>query len=804
MEKSKNNPGISKLEKTCFHCGEECLSTKIRLEEKSFCCEGCKMVFEILQDGDLCNYYDLEQQPGISQKGKSNADYDFLKDESIIEKLIDFTDGKTTKVSFYLPQIHCASCLWLLENLYKLSDGILSSRVNFLKKEVYISFETNKKSLQQIVELLASIGYPPEINFSQLNKEARRIVDKSLYYKLGIAGFAFGNIMLFSFPEYLGLQELAFSHLFGYLNILLSIPVLMYCGRDYLKSAWLGLKQRQLNIDVPVSLGMLALFGRSIFEIISQTGVGYLDSLAGLVFFLLIGKWFQQKTYHTISFQRDYKSYFPIAATIKKDDSWTTLPLDKIEIGDTLLIKNQELIPTDSILIKGAGNIDYSFVTGEANLIPKTIADKLYAGGKHIGNSIEVAVRKKVEQSYLTQLWNESAFHKEAESKSSRIANTIGTFFTIIILIVAFATLAFWMNYDWSIAINAFTAVLIIACPCAVALAIPFTYGNLLRILAGKQFYMKNTQVIESIQEVNHIVLDKTGTITNTQFQKVNFKGRKLTRHEQSMIATLANESSHPLSRNIQSFLKNIPLLEIHKFEEHSGQGIQADIEGNFIRLGSSSFVFNSKDPENASVEKGVFVEINGDVKGCFIFQSQYRKGLLSFIQTLKSKFKLSLLSGDNDAEKQRLQAFFKSSANLHFNQSPKDKLTFIELLQHSDEKVMMIGDGLNDAGALEQSDVGIVITENINNFTPACDVIVAAENFKELPVFFDYIQKSKYVLYGAYALALVYNIVGLSYAVQGVLSPVIAAILMPLSSITIVVFGVGMSSLLAKIHLKK
>ncbi len=803
MEKPKNNPNVSELEKICFHCGEECLSVKIRLEEKSFCCQGCKMVYEILQEGNLCNYYDLEQQPGISQKGKNSTDYDFLKDESIIEKLIDFTDGKSTKATFYLPQIHCASCLWLLENLYKLSNGINSSRVNFLKKEVYISFDQTQKTLQQIVELLASIGYPPEINFSQLNHKARRIVDKALYYKLGIAGFAFGNIMLFSFPEYLGLQELSFSHLFGYLNILLSIPVLMYCGRDYLKSAWLGLKQKQLNIDVPVSLGILALFGRSVFEIISQTGVGYLDSLAGLVFFLLIGKWFQQKTYHTISFQRDYKSYFPIAATIKKDDSWTSIPLDKVEKGDTLLIKNQELIPTDSILIKGEGNVDYSFVTGEANLISKTIGDKLYAGGKHIGNSIEVAVRKKVEQSYLTQLWNESAFHKEAKSKSSRIANTIGTYFTVIILIVAFATLAFWMTYDWSVAVNAFTAVLIIACPCAVALAIPFTYGNLLRILAGKQFYMKNTQVIESIQEVNHIVLDKTGTITDTKFQKVNFKGRKLAQFEQSMIKTLANQSSHPLSRNIQSFLKNSPLLEIDDFLEFPGLGIQANLDGNIIRLGSSRFIFNAGNSGISPDEKGVFVEINHEVVGCFIFQSQYRKGLLAFIQTLKSKFKLSLLSGDNDSEKQRLKAYFKSDENLHFNQSPKDKLGFIELLQQADEKVMMIGDGLNDAGALEQSDIGIVITEDINNFTPACDVIVAAEQFRNLPLFFDYIRQSKHVLYGAYALALVYNIVGLSFAVQGLLSPIIAAILMPLSSVTIVVFGVGLSSLLARYYLK-
>ncbi len=762
------------------------------------------MVFEILQEGNLDNYYKLEKQPGISQKYRKNVSYEFLKDEEIIEKLIDFTDGHTTKVTFYLPQIHCVSCLWLLENLYKLSDGIISSRVNFLKKELSLSFDPTKKSLQQIVELLDSIGYPPEINYSQAERKAKPVAGRALYYKLGIAGFAFGNIMLFSFPEYLGLSELAFSHVFGYLNLLLSIPVLLYCGQDYLRSAWFGLKQKQLNIDVPVSLGMLALFGRSAFEVLTHSGAGYFDSLAGLVFFLLIGKWFQQKTFHTISFQRDYKSYFPIAATVKVDDKWTSQPLDKVEAGDVLLVKNQELIPADSILIKGEGNIDYSFVTGEANLISKVIGDKLYAGGKQAGNSIEVAVRKKVQQSYLTQLWNESAFQKQDSSKSSRIALMIGTYFTIIILAVAILAFAYWLPQSWPKAINAFTAVLIIACPCAVALAIPFTYGNVLRIMAARQFFMKNTLTVEAIQEAGHIVLDKTGTITDTNFQKVHFKGRKLSLREQSMLKSLATESGHPLSRSIASYFKNVPVIGIGKFEEFPGEGIQAEICGNFIRLGSARFIFGKEQLHDAENSNGVFAEINHEVAGQFIFQSQYRKGLLYFIQALKRKYRLSLLSGDNDAEKQRLEAYFKSGENLYFNQSPKDKLMYIKNLQCAGERVMMIGDGLNDAGALEQSDAGIVIAEDINNFTPACDAIVSSDRFRSLPLFFAYIQTSRYVLFGAYALALVYNVVGLSYAVQAKLSPIIAAILMPLSSVTIVVFGVGMSTLLASIFLKK
>ena len=283
----------------CYHCGEPCEEVEVRLEDKVFCCEGCKTVFEILNDNGLCRYYDLDENAGISLKGKAQEEYAFLNDPDVREKIIDFSDAHRTRVTFFMPQIHCASCIWLLENLYKLSPGVLASTVNFVKKEAYITFSEEEVSLRRVVELLASIGYAPAINLSNLDQADKPLTDRSFYYKLGIAGFAFGNIMLLSFPEYLGLDQgtdAYFVRVFGYLNILLALPVVFYSGRDYLQSAWLGLQQRMLNIDVPISIGILTLFGRSVFEILTHTGAGYLDSLAGLVFFLLIGKWFQQRT----------------------------------------------------------------------------------------------------------------------------------------------------------------------------------------------------------------------------------------------------------------------------------------------------------------------------------------------------------------------------------------------------------------------------------------------------------------------------------------------------------------------------
>ncbi len=775
----------------CYHCGESCDNKPILLIEKPFCCEGCKMVYEILNTNGLCQFYDLEEKAGISLKGKKSAQYAYLDDEKIVGQLINFSNEKISKATLHIPQIHCASCIWLLENLYKLNDGILASKVNFLKKEVYITFSNKSTTFRKIVDLLAAIGYDPAINLSALDEPKKKAVDKRFYYQLGIAGFAFGNIMLLSLPEYFGLTETTFREVFGYLNILLILPVVFYSGRDYLTSAWQGLRQQYLNIDVPISLGILTLFSRSVFEVLTHTGAGYLDSLAGLVFFLLIGKWFQQATYHQLSFERDYKSYFPIAATVIKNGLETSVALSQLTIGDQIVLRHGELIPTDGLLLKGTARIDYSFVTGESEPVRKEIGEKLFAGGRQTGGTIQLTVTKKVAQSYLTQLWNEDTFQKDTETTTSQLANKVGRYFTIVILTIAFATLVYWLPKDIPLAINAFTAVLIIACPCAVALSIPFTFGNAMRLMGRAGFYLKNTNVIERLNEIDSIVFDKTGTVTNATESQLNYKGAILSEEEQLAVYALTKQSSHPISRQIADFLldngklsSTLKVPEITDFKEIIGKGIQGFTNGLFVEIGKTA---------GTLTQNGTVIKINGQQKGIFISQNSYRKGFQDLIKKWKSAYQLFLLSGDNDKERTTLQKWLVKE-NLYFDQSPKDKLQFIKDRQAFGDKILMLGDGLNDAGALQQADVGIVISENTNNFTPACDAILDARQFDRLPDFIRYAQQSLKVVYAAYGLAFIYNVIGLSFAVKGTLSPVIAAILMPLSSVTIVAFGVGMT----------
>lgn len=790
---AKPAPGVTLH---CYHCHEVCPDDRLRIEDKYFCCAGCQMVYEILNTHDLCQFYSLDEKPGLSQKARRDArSYAWLDDAEVRQRLIQFSDGATTKVSFYLPAMHCASCIWLLEHLYKLDAGVVHSKVNFLKKEVTIHFEESKTNLRNLAALLASIGYPPEINLGDLNEgAATKAVDRSLYYKIGVAGFAFGNIMLLSFPEYLGLEkelEAWFFGVFGYLNLLLAIPVLVYSGRDYFISAWNGLRNKHLNIDVPLALGMAMLFGRSAWEIIGGAGAGYMDSFAGLVFFLLTGRWFQQKTYHQLSFERDYKSYFPVAASRKNSDgAETATPVNRLEPGDIIVVRNGELIPADGILLRGDARVDYSFVTGEAHPVAVSSGERIYAGGKQNGETIEISLTRRVNTSYLTQLWNDEAFKAKVKGHASLLADRAGRYFTAVILGVAGLSFLYWAPGDFGKAVNAFTAVLIIACPCAVALSIPFTMGNVLRILGRNRFYVKNTNVLEAFSAVTAVVFDKTGTITNLSQNAVHFSGRRLTGGDQIALKSLAYQSSHPLSRQIVESMPEVPVAPLDGFVEIPGKGLSGRVSGRFVRLGSAAFIREEKEDQ-----KGVFAEIDGDVYGYFDIKSYYREGLPEVLTHFRQQNAgATLLSGDNDREQDALTAYFKEPGALRFHQSPQDKLDFVKNLQQAGKKVLMLGDGLNDAGALRQSDVGIVVAENTNNFTPACDAILHAEEFHRLPKFLNLAHWGITTVNRAYLLAACYNVVGLSYAVSGTLSPVVAAILMPLSSVTIVLFGFGMS----------
>lgn len=784
----------------CFHCGNNIVKAdEILFDEKSFCCTGCKTVYEIFSLNDLICYYDFENAPGATPqdiKGK----YNFLDNADIVEKLLDFNEETTQIVTLYIPHIHCSSCIWILENLNKLNNGVTTSQVNFHEKKARITFNEENVSLKEIVLLLSSIGYEPYISLENYENKKKE-VDRSLYYKIGVAFFSFGNIMLLSFPEYFEVGEFwieQYKGFFRWLIFVLALPPFFYSAWGYYVSAWKSIKSKMLNIDIPIALGIVVMFVRSTVDIVMGYGQGFFDSMCGLIFFMLLGKMFQQKTYNFLSFERDYKSYFPIAVTkILNDKSEEAIQVYDIQKGDRLLIRNQELIPVDGILISEKTAIDYSFVTGEAVAIDKKSGDKIYAGGKQIGNVIEMEVLNSVSQSYLTQLWSNDVFQKHFDRKYKTITDTISRYFTPALLLLAIMSFGYWIFIDANIAFNVFTAILIVACPCALALTAPFTLGNVLRIMGYKKFYLKNATVIEQLAKVDTVVFDKTGTITTNKKTSIVYEGTLLNDVELKLLKNTLRGSNHPLSRRLYDFIPNQEKLKPTHFEEVIGKGIFATVDGHTIKLGSSQFLQHMS--ENTHKKTKVHVEIDGVYKGSYVFNNQYREGLEQLFEKLSKRYNLVVLSGDNDGERKILEKMLPTNTSLVFNQKPEEKLKYIENLQNQNKNVLMVGDGLNDAGALAQANVGISISENVNVFSPACDGILDATQFSKIDYFLKLSKNAMLTIYMSFGLSLLYNVVGLSYAVTGNLLPIVAAIIMPLSTVTIISFVTVMSNYFAR-----
>lgn len=797
-----NLPHGPVLEKTqCTHCGELCEDGPIIFHEKPFCCEGCKTVFELFTENGLQDYYALNANPGTSPNSRQKDKFAFLENQELTDKLVDYRDENNVRITLEVPSIHCSSCIWLLENLHTLNDGVRHSTVNFSKRELTILLNPDKTSLRQSAELLAMIGYEPVIPLEKLSgKETKPKKDYSRWYKIGVAGFCFGNIMLLTLPEYFDpslAEDRGYSVFFRIMNIVLALPAVFYVSPEYFRSAWGSIRGKSLNIDVPIALGIAVIFLRSIFEILTDAGPGYLDSLCGLVFFMSIGRAFQQKTYDGLNFERDYKSYFPVsAARIEEDETETYIPVTQLQKGDVIRLRNGELCPADATLMSDTGVFDAAFVTGESKPVEKTGGQKIFAGLKNVGSANILRIEKEVSQSYLTDLWNNKSFQK-SESRVQGITDRLSQYFTPAIFIISLGAFGYHGYYgDWATAWNALTAVLIVACPCALALASPFALGNALRILGRNRFYLKNSISAETLAVVNHIVFDKTGTITQNGKEDIQ-TDTELSPTETDMISSVLKQSNHTLSRNLFKQLDNKGSLSVQAFSEVEGKGIEGTVEGHLIRVGSASWC-GAAEQDLFTGQTSVWIAINGLPKTVFRFSNKYRNGLKDTLKHFAKGMRFSILSGDHSGEEARLREIFPADTQFRFKALPEEKPVYIQQLKDKGDIVMMAGDGLNDSGALQCADIGVSVSDNLNTFTPASDAILDGKAFHRLPVFIKFSQYTLWVVKAGFVLSFLYNAVGLYLAVTGNLTPVAAAILMPMSSITVVSFVTGAVNLVA------
>jgi len=771
---------------SCYHCGSDCTDQPVRADDKLFCCTGCSRVYLIIHRNKLDNYYCLNERPGIQVKNGPSGSLMLLDDPVIASKFILFSNADLIKVSFYLPQVHCSSCLWLLEHLRDAAPGILSSRVNFTEKRTYLSFDPKQLTLRGVAELLKSVGYEPHIELGEV--QAFKHQESKTAIEIGVAGFCFANIMLLSFPEYFGLnreEDGQLVSIFRYLNLGLSLPVFGIGLHVFFRQALAGIKQKYLNIDAPVALAIWVTFLRSVYEILSGTDMGYLDSMSGIVFFMLIGRALQNKTNRSLQFNRDYRSYFPMVVQVLRGEKTETLAVSEIKEGEIIYLRHLEIVPVDGYLSKGAGSIDYSFITGESQPIQVKPGELVYAGGRVNDASMELLAIKTFNQSGFNQLWNNAVFKKEKLSQSIYI-DRLGKYFSFLVLGLALITFIYWQYAQPAMAWNAATAILIVACPCALLLSSSFTYGHLIQRFAQEKLFVKNANVLECMPTINHIVFDKTGTLTTPMEENIHLRSAAWTEPEKIMALNLMRHSTHPLSQLIVQKAGINDLMVPDSFKEWPGDGIEGWIEDHHIKIGNSGFTGQVAIPGAHTL---IYILIDNNLKAVYESRAELKAGAIDLLKRLNG-FKITLLSGDRPELIPYLQPQVPGQMKILMGQSPQQKLDFIRQAQTEGDQVMMVGDGLNDAGALKQSDIGVAVVDRHFSFSPACDALIQSEQLIYLDRFMRHARQAKYLIWLGFIYSILYNLTGIYFAVQGLMSPLIAAILMPLSSIGVMVLA--------------
>lgn len=785
----------------CYHCGDPCAEEHRVHDGHDFCCNGCEVVYDLLRESGLGDYYTLGERPGVKQRTTLDEPRSELFDvEEVRQRTVEFSEGGITRVRLHVPQMHCSSCIWLLENLDRLEPAVMRSRVSFADKELSITFREEKLALGGLVKLLRRIGYGPQLTAS---KERTVGIPRMLYIRLGVAAFVFGNTMLFSFPEYLGADgEAGLKSGFQWLTVLFSFPVVLFLSTDFFRSAWAGLRSRTVNIDQPIALGIVALWTRSLWDVLMGIGPGYFDSLAGLLFFLLIGRWYQAYTYRALRFDRALEDFLPLVVLRKAGTTEEPTKVADLVPGDTIIVRDQEIVPVDCLLRNGTAHIDNSFITGEPLPVRKSVGDTIRAGGRQRGAAIEVDVTRTFADSRLKRLWAEQS-SGQPKPAMPRLIDGVARRFTVAVLLISLGAGLYWWGADSAQVWPIVTAVLIVACPCALALSMPFAYGHTIRFLGKRGLFLRDAEVVERMAHVDTVVFDKTGTLTAREAHDVQWNGAQPKPITSAFILALARNSTHPLSAVVAEDLrKKMSAAEgerhLENVEEIPGQGIAGEVDGVPVRIGSAAFCAGQEQPRGDG-EAHVHVAIGGAHLGHFGIRKRARNGIAAAVAELKVTQSVGLFTGDAQVDPVLRQAFNGSLVRTRC--SPVDKAQGVRELQAKHRRVLMVGDGLNDAGALAQSDVGITVTESSAALTPASDAIMDADAVARLPYFLKLARRARRIVIASLFISLCYNVVGVSFAVSGHLTPLVAAVLMPLSSVTVVGFVTVAIGLAARIR---
>ncbi|MGE3608254.1 MAG: heavy metal translocating P-type ATPase [Bacteriovoracaceae bacterium] len=763
---------------TCIHCDEVALppiySDSDINHSKPFCCEGCLTVYNVLHQKGLESYYEIKNNSATFKRRSpvelKASHFQFLDDPEFIKEFTykDALGART--MEFYLEGIHCLACLWLIEKLPEFVVGVYSSKLDLDRSVVTVTLKDDGK-FSAVAREFNQLGYRPHpLKRNQDIAELKIKEERQALMRIGIAGAAAGNIMLYAVSLYGGASG-EFAQLFNTITVLFAIPVLTYSSFPFYQNAWNAIKNKTLSIDIPISISLIIGAVMGVYNLIIGIPDNYFDSLTALVFLLLMSRYFLQKIQEKGLSASDLHFFYQSESVLKEENGeFKEIHPRFIKSDDVLKIRPGEFFPADGIVLRGSSNLNNSLLTGESFPVRVNVGDKVFSGTQNLDQDLVIKADNVSDDSRLGRLLKNVENGWAHRSKIVNLTNKVSKYFTLAVFILSAILFVYlYQKHDFRHALEGAITLLIVTCPCALALAVPLTFTRALSKASEQGIIIKSDEVIEKLAKVRHVFIDKTGTITHGKLKIINFKALADSKVKiEEVIFNLEMRTRHPVAVALMEYVKGsgAKTLPVEEFIETLGSGVSGKIENHFYEIKKT----------------GIFED--GNLIATFDVQDTVRADSKQALKDLMSSgIDIKILSGDKKEVVEKIAAEVNLPAqNALSGLTPEEKSDLIKTTPDS----MMVGDGANDAIALSQAHVGVAVLGAMDISLRAADVYLTTPGLVPVEKLFILSQEIMKVIKRNLILSLLYNSLSVTAAFLGIINPLVAAIIMPVSSLTV------------------
>ncbi len=780
----------------CSHCHLEFDKSVMIIDgEHYFCCNGCQGVFKLLNDEGLESFYEKSNNVVLTPPTQQYEDSSNFNAPAFYDKFVKVNDDGFHEVSLIIEGIHCSACVWLNEKALHKMDGVIEANINFTNNKAHIVWADDVVKLSEIIDMIRAVGYnayPYDASIQEANANAQR---KDYYLRMAVAIFASMNIMWIAIAQYAGYFTGITQEMKTILNIaegILATPVLFYSGWVFFRGAYYSLKNKVVNMDLLVATGAALTYFYSIYITVNEEGEAYFDSVSMIITFVLIGKFLEVLSKKNAADTLDIiGKHLPSEVNIVKEDKIISCKLNDVVVGDIIVTSSGEKVLLDGVIVKGNGSFDESSLTGENKPIYKKEGDSVISGTTSIDADIQYRATKDFEHSTLSSLVSllESAINKKP--KIEQIANKLSEHFSTTILLLSLITFLVWWFWPHSFetAFMVGISVIIIACPCALALATPVATLVGLSLGAKRGILFKEAAQLETMAKVDTLVLDKTGTITVGKPEVV--KEHIYSAFDKSLLLSIVKLSNHPVAQGIYEYLLKHEHTEEQLLDEYTqipAQGISAHYKNENILGGNKTLMQENKIETDFSSDNTLFyLAINKKIVAIYELSDRIKDDAIALVQDMQAKgVDVIMLTGDNKQSASKV-ANSVGIKEFFFEQTPEDKAKFIEKLHNESKTVVMVGDGVNDILALARADIGIVMGSGSDVAIDVSDVVLLNDSLRSLEDAFKISRTTYGLIKQNLGISLIYNAITIPLAMAGYVIPLVAAISMSVSSLLVV-----------------